>query len=96
MVWLMTLLLKGVSGRAYNVGSDDSVSIKSLAERIAAIDGDGCAVEIKTPVDPSKPIARYVPSIDRARTELGLDVFTPLDDAIARILAAGAAPTSCA
>ncbi len=87
VVWLMTLLLKGVSGRAYNVGSDESVSIKTLAQRIAAIDGDGCAVEIKTPLDPSKPIARYVPSIDRARTELGLDVFTPLDDAIARMLA---------
>ena len=87
VVWLVTLLLTGASGRAYNVGSDESVSIKTLAERMAEVDGRGCAIEVKTPVDPTKPIARYVPSIDRARTELGLEVFTPLDDSIARMLA---------
>lgn len=81
VVWLMTMLVRGVAGRAYNVGSDHSVSIEQLARKI------GRDVDVKTPVDPKRPIARYVPSIDRARTELGLDVFTPLDDAIARMLA---------
>jgi dTDP-glucose 4,6-dehydratase len=84
VVWLMTMLIRGVGGRAYNVGSDESVSIKTLAQRIAA--PLGCSVEVKQAADPTKPIARYVPNIDRARSELGLDVFTSLDDSIARML----------
>lgn len=87
VVWLLTMLVRGVSGRAYNVGSDDSVSIAQLASRIAQADGRGVKVEGATALDASKPIARYVPNIDRARQELGLDVFTPLDEQISRMLA---------
>lgn len=31
---LWAMLIKGQPGRAYNVGSDASISIKSLAERV--------------------------------------------------------------
>ncbi len=85
-VWLLTLLVRGTSARAYNVGSDDSVSISTLAHRIAA-QVPGCQVEVKQAADPKKPVLRYVPNVERARTELGLDVFTPLDEAISRMLA---------
>ncbi len=87
VVWLLTMLVRGVNGRAYNVGSDDGVSIAQLASRIAQVDGRGVKVEVKTPVDALKPVARYVPNVDRARSELGLEVFTPLDEQIARVLA---------
>ncbi len=86
VVWLVTLLVRGANGRAYNVGSDQSVSIQTLARRIAAHE-PACEVVVKTPLDPKKPILRYVPNVDRARGELGLEVFTSLDESIARMLA---------
>ena len=81
--WLWVLLIQGQAGRAYNVGSDRSVSIADLAKTVAEL-RPGCEVSVaKLPV-PGAPAARYVPSIDRARQELGLDVWVPLPDALRR------------
>ncbi len=82
-VWLWTLLVRGVSGRAYNVGSDEAVSIGDLARKIAEYYNQ-CAVEIAKTAVPGAAPARYVPSIERARSELGLRVSVGLDEAIAR------------
>lgn len=83
-VWLLKLLVKGQARRAYNVGSDKAVSIAELAHAVAAAAG-GCAVEVKQTPDGS-PAQRYVPAVNRAREELGLDVWTPLPDALRRTL----------
>lgn len=81
-VWLWTLLFRGAPGRAYNVGSDEALSIADLARRV----NPGGTVEIAQ-APSGQPPARYVPDISRARTELGLRVAIGLDDAIARTLA---------
>lgn len=82
--WLLNLLVNGQARRAYNVGSDQAVSIAELAHAVAATAG-GCGVVVtKAPGD--GPVQRYVPSIARARQELGLDVWTPLPDALSRTL----------
>jgi len=86
-VWLLTILAKGRSGRAYNVGSDQGVTIADLARHIGAAAG-GLPVVIAGTPDPGKPASRYVPDIDRARLELGLTVRVGLNDAITRTLAA--------
>jgi len=86
VVWLVTMLLRGVSGRAYNVGSDQNVSIEALARRMAALTGTPVEVTVKTAADPSKPVLRYVPNINRAKSELGLEVRTSLDESISRML----------
>jgi len=88
-VWLWTMLARGQSGRAYNVGSDEAVSIRELADavaRAARTVGRNPSVSIARPADPSAPSTRYVPSTRRAREELGLRVRIPLDDALARTL----------
>lgn len=82
--WLVALLVRGRAGAAYNVGSDTALTIAEVAGAVAgAIPGSG-PVAITGRPDPAAPRRRYVPSIDRARTELGLDAWTPLDEAIRR------------
>jgi dTDP-glucose 4,6-dehydratase len=86
VVWLMTLLFRGKSGRPYNVGSDEAVSIETLARLISKIEeeetGRKIDVVISKKPDPANPAPqRYVPSIERARAELGLEVHSSLEQA---------------
>jgi dTDP-glucose 4,6-dehydratase len=80
-IWLWTILIRGESDRAYNVGSEQGISIGDLAGMI------GSPVEIRgTPVVGGKP-ERYVPSTERARTELHLQERIALAEAIRRTIA---------
>ena len=90
--WLSTILLRGESGRAYNVGSEEGVSIRQLADRVADVAaavwpdrGRPEIVTAKQPV-PGQSAERYVPSCGRACSELGLKPATSLDEAIRRTL----------
>lgn len=88
--WLTTLLLAGQAGRAYNVGSDEAVTMADLARRIAALaPGGPAAVQVMGRPGPLESAARnhYLPSIERARQELGLALSVPLDEALRHTLA---------
>jgi nucleoside-diphosphate-sugar epimerase len=85
IVWLWTVLANGAPGRAYNVGSDLAVSISELATLIADVTG-GVEVDVRGTPLPGELPARYVPSVDRARKELGLEVRVPLAEAVRRML----------
>lgn len=85
-VWLWTILLKGAPGRAYNVGSDQAVSIEETARAVAASVVPPPRVRIAHKATTNEPSARYIPSIQRAKEELGLDVKIGLQDAIARTI----------
>jgi dTDP-glucose 4,6-dehydratase len=82
--WLWSILLKGASGRAYNVGSEKEVSILQLAHLIA----ENCWPSVKLPVHRAQtPIsgvapARYVPLTQRAQSELSLKENYSLIDSI--------------
>ena len=86
-IWLLTLLVRGEAGRAYNVGADEEIAIGDLARAIAGRFDPAPAVDIAQPPDQSRPRHIYVPSIDRARDELGLRPTVSLRDAIDRTLA---------
>jgi len=86
--WLMTLLEQGRPGEAYNVGSDQVVSIAELAHLVRDLLAPGKSVEILGQPDQAQGRSRYVPDIRKAREELGLTVRIPLAAAIRR---AGAA-----
>jgi len=87
-IWLWTILFKGRPGRAYNVGSDADLSIRELADEVRRVVAPQAEIQI---ANRQSPIAnrseRYVPDIARAKTELGLDVWVSLPDAIARTAA---------
>lgn len=85
IIWLWNILIKGVHGRAYNVGSDHSVSIEGLARQIADCASSRPAVTIMGNRNPG-PAERYVPDISRALQDLNLDISVRLDVAIKKTL----------
>lgn len=82
--WLWTLYFRGPDRRPIHVGSDQAVSIRELADRVAACVRPGLPVTVAQAPDPGLEPSCYVPAIDRARTELGLKPLIGLDDAITR------------
>lgn len=84
--WLLILLVRGRSRRAYNVGSDQAISIADLARLVGSIAPGSGRVAIGRSTNSSDARNRYIPCIDRARAEIGLDVWTPLDEAIRRTI----------
>jgi nucleoside-diphosphate-sugar epimerase len=85
-IWLWTILLSAPSGVAYNVGSDDSITIAELARRVTQLAESDKDIKVLTPCDPLKIAERYVPDIQKARHELGLKTWIPLDEAIHKTL----------
>ena len=79
--WLWTLLLRGENCRAYNVGSDQAISVAELARLVAATLAPALPVTIGGGAAGGRRY--YVPAIDGAR-QLGLAVWTPLPQAIHR------------
>jgi len=82
--WLVRLLLRGEAGQAYNVGSEEAVSILELARRIAGL--AGADVQVADPHTPAGAPPRYVPDTARARAALGLVQYTDLSTALERSL----------
>jgi len=81
--WLLTLLEKGRPAQAYNVGSDEAISIAELAHLARDLIAPGKTVSLKGNVGADAAVRnRYIPDIDKMRTEFGLKVTTPLADAI--------------
>lgn len=76
--WLLRILIFGRSATVYNVGSGEPVTLAEAARRVAAASTGTVTLG---PADGGLR-SRYVPDVTRARAELGLDVWTSLDDAI--------------
>lgn len=82
-VWLLHLLANGQPGASYNVGSDQGISIGDLAFLVRDVLAPEKSVQIqnKLPVH-EQARNRYVPAIERAKTDLGLDAWTSLEDSL--------------
>lgn len=83
-VWLWTILVKGPSGRPYNVGSEADLSISELAHRVARTVSPGTPVQVAASPEAGSLPARYVPSTQRAAAELNLSPRIGLDDGVRR------------
>ena len=92
VIWLLKILLEGKAGEVYNVGSDKPVSIKELAKLVASCTKRVFQLEkeIEVVIEKKEVFSSasniYVPSIEKAKKELGLRVFTPLEKAIEKTL----------
>jgi nucleoside-diphosphate-sugar epimerase len=77
-------------GRVFNIGSDEEISIASLAERVSAIAG-GRAEIVRIPYeqawdDQFEDMMRRVPDLTRIRELIGFEPKTSLDDLIKRVV----------
>jgi dTDP-glucose 4,6-dehydratase len=86
VVWLLRLLVRGEPGRAYNVGSSESVTIGELAARVAALIGRG-DYTILGAADAGWNPGRYTPSTATIERDLGVARTVSLDEAILRTAA---------
>jgi nucleoside-diphosphate-sugar epimerase len=83
-IWLWTILFKGKSIYPYNVGSEHDLTIEQLASVVVKELAPQAKVQVaKEPVF-QKPVSRYVPSTQRAKQDLKLETWVPLDEAIRR------------
>lgn len=83
IVCLWHMLVRAEPGKPYNVGSDESVSIRDLAERISRVVGNGKCEVLGAPDMGWNP-GRYVPDTGLIARDLGLYRTVPLDEAIRR------------
>lgn len=80
--WLMAIMERGRPGHAYNVGSDAEITIRDLAFLVRDTLSPDKPVNINGKITEQSHRNRYVPSISKARTELGLDLKYSLEEAI--------------
>jgi dTDP-glucose 4,6-dehydratase len=86
-IWLWTMLFQAPGLIPINVGSDHDLSISELAQAVTeSLDASTGIHVAKEPI-PGADVARYVPSVDRAREMLGLSETVNLQEAIRRTAA---------
>ncbi len=82
--WLLSILLHDKND-VFNVGSDQAISIKELAYKVAAtVPGLEVIIEGKSQKESKKNI--YVPSISKGRSLLGLELNTTLESSIQKMM----------
>jgi len=86
-IWLWTILFEAPALEPLNVGSARDLSILELAQLVAATLNPETEIQVAQKPIPGASPARYVPSIDRAETLLGLREITTLEESIRRTAA---------
>ena len=79
-VWILKILLRGRNKLIMNVGSDFEINIKEVASLVSKLMGNN--IEVSINADRSVNRSRYVPSINKARKTLDLDVWTDFELAL--------------
>jgi nucleoside-diphosphate-sugar epimerase len=83
-IWLWTMLFQAPSLVPINVGSADDLSIAELAHTVVQSLKASNEIHVAKEPIPGHALARYVPSVDRARAILGLGQTVSLQEAIRR------------
>lgn len=92
-LWLIQILTNGQHARAYNVGSNQATSIIDLAKTVRNTLAPQSKILINSNSTTETLRNQYVPAIQRAKEELGLDAWTSLEEAI-RLTALATHPQS--
>ena len=82
--WLVTILIQSETRGIYNVGSDQSLSILDLANRVAKL--SGCENVTSLQSQGATRRNKYVPSIEKAKHDFQLGLSVSLDQSIQKML----------
>jgi nucleoside-diphosphate-sugar epimerase len=83
--WLLNMLLRGESGRSYNLGSQKAITLKELAGKIRYLSGDKIEINYSRALLKSKPSV-FVPSVELAQADMGLKMQFDIDAALSRTI----------
>lgn len=87
MIWLWTIFANGKNLEAYNVGSNEVVSIKELALLVSNSFEDKVDIIIKNESEKKTSSSnKYIPCIKKAKDELGLDIYIDLKTSIEKTI----------
>jgi len=86
-IWLWTILFRAPSMEAFNVGSDQTLSILELAHSVADALGSSTQIHVARQSLPGAPRAQYVPNVRKAELLLGLRCEVSLPEAVRRTAA---------
>ena len=86
-IWLWRMLFRAPSMRPLNVGSGNDLSIREIAEAVAAAIQPGVEITVAREANHGAAVQRYVPSVEAAEGHLGLRETVALEDAIRRTAA---------
>ncbi len=81
-VWLLHMLSRGTSGDIFNLGSSESIDLKSLARKISEQFSNPQPVILSAGGPEAQKRSVLVPSTKKAETQLGLSLRIPFDDAV--------------
>lgn len=82
-IWLLKILFLAPKNSVFNVGSSIEISIQDLAYSVRDLVGSGLNVVCSDQNSVNTSLSsRYIPSIEKAKHELGLSEFTDLGSAI--------------
>ncbi|HNW74364.1 MAG TPA: NAD-dependent epimerase/dehydratase family protein [Bacteroidales bacterium] len=85
VIWLFRILLFGKPSEAYNVGSDQAISIKDLAFKVASF-FPGLNVEVLNQTRPTDRNQDYVPDITKFKNEFNNHNFLNLDESLSKTI----------
>lgn len=82
MIWILKAAFSDHPSQIYNLGSDQAVDMGTLAHKIAQFTGNKNVQVLNRAEVPNI----YVPNIDLAKKELGVSVYTSLDQVIKNMI----------
>ncbi len=86
-IWLWKILVRGMSAKPYNVGSDQAISILELAELVANCISPQPEIIVGNNSNGKSAVDRYVPSVQQTMYSLNINKFLPLEEALNRTIA---------
>jgi nucleoside-diphosphate-sugar epimerase len=84
VIWLWTILFRAPSMQAFNVGSEQAISIAKLAQTVVSVLDPRVPVTIAMQPSPKQALQQYVPLTQNAQEQLGLQQTVDLAEAIRR------------
>lgn len=85
--WLLVMVVNAKSGATYNVGSDTGFSLGDIANKVAGKFSPSPDVALNSSLTGGPvPVTTLVPDTSAAARDLGLGLYTDIDEAISRTI----------